>query len=42
MIQRYGSVEDVGGEEGMKVTSLNVLMKMKATYFVFLLYRKEK
>jgi hypothetical protein len=25
----------------MKMTSLNVLMKMKATYFVFLLYRKE-
>jgi len=26
----------------MKKASLNVLMKMKATYFVFLLYRKEK
>jgi hypothetical protein len=42
MIQRYGRVEDGGGEEGMKATSLNVLIKMQETYFVFLLYRKKK
>lgn len=42
MIQRYGRVEDVGGEEGMKATSLNVLIKMTETYFVFLLYRKKR
>jgi hypothetical protein len=42
MIQRYGRVEDVGGDEGMNATSLNVLIKMTETYFVFLLYRKKR